>query len=174
MRKQAPAKNAINLSQVISNMPEVKPLILIVEDDEDTRFLLSFLMKQSGFRVVQAFDGAEAIKIAVRRLPDLILMDTSLPRVDGLTATRGIRKVARLSSVPIIFVSGHAQPEARTAALATGGNEYFVKPINLNDLEIAVKKQLASCDSLRADPLQRSYQQQIVAASKELRRALKT
>lgn len=119
-------------------------------------------MKQCGFRVVQARDGAEAIKVAVRRLPDLILMDTTLPRVDGLTATRGIRNVARLSNVPIIFVSGHAEPEARAAALATGGNEYFVKPINLHDLEIAVKKQLAINEHTKAGASQDSYQRNLL------------
>lgn len=157
MSKQLRATNLISLSQVIRKTAEVKPLMLIVEDNEDTRFLLCFVMEQCGFRVVQALDGAEAVKVAKRRAPDLILMDTSLPGVDGLMATRRIRDVSRLSNVPIIFVSGHAQPEARAAALATGGNEYFVKPLNLRDLEIAVKHLLAINDHTKDGVLQDSW-----------------
>lgn len=121
-----------------------RPLILIVEDHEDTRFLLCFIMEGCGYRVIQAIDGVQALETAKSVQPDLILMDTSLPNIDGLITTQRIRGLDQLSKVPIIFVSGHAQPEARAAALAMGGDDYFVKPLNLKDLEIAVKNQLAS------------------------------
>lgn len=148
---------------VTRNKREVRPLILIVEDHEDTRFLLSFVMEQCGFRVIQALDGVEAVHAAEKTRPDLILMDTNLPRVDGLMATRAIRNVARLHDVPIVFISGHAEPEARAAAIATGGNEYFVKPINLKELEIVVKKQLANNNRLGVELLPIFYQEYVAS-----------
>jgi CheY-like chemotaxis protein len=121
---------------------EIDRLVMVVDDHDDTRALLKYVIELRGWRVVEAVDGEEAVLLAERVRPDLILMDTNLPRVDGLTATRRIRKLTTLHNVPIIFLSGHAQPEYRAVALATGGNEYFVKPINLSDLETAVEKQL--------------------------------
>lgn len=153
--------NQRSVSQVTRNKREVRPLILIVEDHEDTRFLLSFVMEQCGFRVIQALDGVEAVHAAEKTRPDLILMDTNLPRVDGLMATRAIRN--GLHDVPIVFISGHAEPEARAAAIATGGNEYFVKPINLKELEIVVKKQLADNNRLGVELLPIFYQEYVAS-----------
>jgi DNA-binding response OmpR family regulator len=99
-------------------------------------------METHGYRVVEAADGEQGVVVASTSHPDLILMDTDLPHVDGLAATKRIRSLGTLHDVPIIFISGHAQPEARCAALATGGTEYFVKPIRLSELEAAVEREL--------------------------------
>lgn len=117
-------------------------LILIVEDHADTRLLYRYLLEGRGFRVIEAENGEDGIALAKTARPDLILMDTTLPNVDGLTATMRIRTVEALRSVPIIFLSGHAQPQVRAEALAIGGNDYLVKPIDPNDFEVAVRKQL--------------------------------
>jgi DNA-binding response OmpR family regulator len=142
-------------SSLSPTINEAKPLILVVDDHEDTRFLLGFVLEQSGFRIAQAADGVEAVTIARNTRPDLILMDTSLPRVDGLAAAQRIRGLAQLSKVPIIFISGHAHPEARAAALAIGANDYFVKPLDLRDLVMAVKNQLR--EGVNAHPLEPSF-----------------
>ena len=118
------------------------PLVLVVEDHEDTRFLLRYVMEGHGYRVIEAADGEQGVVIASTTQPDLILMDTDLPNVDGLAATKRIRAHATLHDVPIIFISGHAQPEARLAALATGGTDYLVKPIRLSELQAAVEREL--------------------------------
>jgi DNA-binding response OmpR family regulator len=97
-------------------------------------------METHGYRVVEASDGEQGVVVASTTHPDVILMDTDLPHVDGLAATKRIR--ATLHDVPIIFISGHAQPEARLAALATGGTDYLIKPVQLSELEAAVEREL--------------------------------
>lgn len=128
------------MPHVISSSP---PLVLLVEDHDDTRELLRFVAESQGCRVLEASDGEEAVRVAITSNPDVILMDTNLPRVDGLMATQRIRKVESLNHVPIIFISAHARPEDEARALATGANAYFVKPIKLSELELALEVELA-------------------------------
>lgn len=118
------------------------PLVLVIEDHEDTRVLYRYLLESSGLRVVEAANGEQGVSIAQLTRPDLILMDTSLPHVDGLTATHRIRELRGLSDVPIIFLSGHAQPQARQAALESGGNDYLVKPVDPGEFELMVQRYL--------------------------------
>jgi|SoiMetStandDraft_2_1073263.scaffolds.fasta_scaffold95862_2 two-component system, cell cycle response regulator DivK len=121
-----------------------KPLVLIVEDHADTRTLLRYLIEAHNCAVAEAEDGEQAVQLAELLVPDLILMDTSLPRLDGFEATRRIRGLHGERRVPIIFISGYAQPEYRAAALATGGDDYFVKPIDVGELEMAMERRLQS------------------------------
>ena len=120
----------------------ISPLILIIEDHDDTRLLYRFVMENNGFRVIEAVDGEDGVVMAQTARPDLILMDTNLPRVDGFMAALRLRSTESLRDVPIIFLSSYGQPEVRLAALASGGNEYLLKPIELADLELAVTKHL--------------------------------
>jgi CheY-like chemotaxis protein len=129
----------------------VKPLVLVVEDHDDTRFLLRYLMEIHGYCVIEAEDGEKAVRLAEAAHPDLILMDTSLPRLDGLMATRRIREIAALHDVPIVFLSGHAQPDFRAVALATGGNDYLLKPIKLSELEEVVERHLFHSGAVKAN-----------------------
>lgn len=118
------------------------PTILVVDDHEDTRALLRYVLERHRYVVSEASDGAEAVLLAEVILPDLIIMDTSLKNMDGLEATRRIRKLTNNGNVPIVFLSGHVQPQARALALASGANEYLEKPIRLEELEIVVERQL--------------------------------
>jgi CheY-like chemotaxis protein len=118
------------------------PLVLVVEDDADTRELLRYFVETTGCHVVVAADGEEAVRMAADLAPDIILMDTGLPGVDGLMATRRIRQFQSRQAVGIIFLSGHAQPQMRDLALAAGGDDYLVKPINLGELQQALAKRL--------------------------------
>ncbi|HKQ51480.1 MAG TPA: response regulator [Pyrinomonadaceae bacterium] len=120
----------------------VRPLVLIVEDHEDTRFLFSTLLERRGLRVVEAEDGVAGVRAAEELRPDLILMDWSLPGMDGLNAMRLIRERNSLSEIPVIMISGHASPASRELALATGCNEYLVKPLDFDQLDRALRKHL--------------------------------
>jgi two-component system, OmpR family, response regulator MprA len=82
------------------------------------------------------------VRVAEETCPDLILMDVSLPGLDGLAATRRIREHAALSCVPIVFLSGHAEASFRALALETGGNDYLIKPFALDQLERALERHL--------------------------------
>lgn len=120
----------------------VKPLVLVVEDHDDTRFMLMYLLERWGCQVTTAEDGETAVCMAEQTCPDLILMDASLPRLDGLAATRRIRELATLHDVPIVFLSGHAQSSFRAVALETGGNDYIVKPLAIEQLERVLERHL--------------------------------
>jgi CheY-like chemotaxis protein len=118
----------------------LKPLVLVVENHEDSRSMLKTLLEIWGYQVAECEDGDESIEAALRQCPNLILMDISLTKTDGLTTTRRMREIETLRQVPIVFMSGHAQPEFRAFALNAGGDDYLVKPVDFNQLETVVKK----------------------------------
>lgn len=105
--------------------------VLIVEDVEDTRYFMRLELEQLGYLVVEAADGAEAVEIALRERPDIILMDLTLPVMDGLAATTMIRKSEQMSKVPIIAVSGHEEADLRAEAKVSGFNAYVTKPLDI-------------------------------------------
>lgn len=112
-----------------SDAPPAGALVLVAEDDEDTRFLFRTMLEIRGYRVVEAADGEEAVRLAEGARPDLILMDGSLPRVDGFDATRRIRRAGHAARVPIVFISGHAEAAFLAMAREAGCDEYLVKPL---------------------------------------------
>ncbi|PYS44059.1 MAG: hypothetical protein DMF71_05090 [Acidobacteria bacterium] len=121
-------------------MKQDKKLFLIVEDFEDSRFMMRKLLEMAGYRVLEATDGEQAVKLAVRKKPALILMDLSLPRMDGLSATRRIRRRKRFAKLPIVAVSAYDSPESRKEALAAGCDEYLAKPIDFDQLNLVVNR----------------------------------
>jgi two-component system, cell cycle response regulator DivK len=114
---------------------EVPMRVLLVEDTEDNRFMMRRLLEMSGYRVAEATNGAEAVRTAERERPQIILMDLSLPVVDGLAATRRIRALPDLRDVPIIAVSAHDTADFHAEALAAGCDAYITKPIDFTELE---------------------------------------
>lgn len=108
--------------------------ILVVEDNLDNMMLISDVLTSLQYEVLQAIDGAQGLKMACEERPDLILMDMSLPRVDGWTATRQIKADPELRDIPIIAVTAHAMVGDRERALEVGCDDYISKPINLRDL----------------------------------------
>jgi CheY-like chemotaxis protein len=109
--------------------------ILVVDDFDDTRLLLRIWLERRGFRVVEAEDGFEAIRLATSESPDLIIMDMQMPLLDGLSATRRIREVQELSKVPIVAVSAYGADQFREVALATGCDDYVSTPFEPVALE---------------------------------------
>jgi two-component system cell cycle response regulator DivK len=118
--------------------------VLIVEDFEDNRFMMRRLLEMSGYEVLEAVNGEEAVQMAAIAHPSLILMDLSLPLLDGLAATRRIRQYPDLRDVPIVAVSAHDTADFHADALAAGCNDYVTKPIDFDQLEVLLKKLLAS------------------------------
>ncbi|MFN8634131.1 MAG: response regulator [Chloroflexota bacterium] len=110
------------------------PKILIVEDDELNRDSLSRLLRRRGFEIVVAVDGESGVTSARAERPDLILMDMSLPVVDGWEATRRIKEDAVTGALPIIALTAHAMSADRDKALAAGCDDFDTKPIDLDRL----------------------------------------
>src|SRR5262245_56356396 len=88
-----------------------KKTFLVVEDFEDSRFMMRRLLEMAGYQVLEASDGEQAVRMASEKRPALILMDLSLPKLDGLSATREIRKKRDLRNIPIVAVSAHDSPK---------------------------------------------------------------
>jgi CheY-like chemotaxis protein len=116
--------------------------VLLVEDTEDNRFMMKRLLELSNFQVVEAVNGEEAVRLAAAEEPDVILMDLSLPLIDGLRATRRIRQIGALSDVPIIAVSAHDTADFHNEAMAAGCDAYITKPIDFGELEEIVNRLL--------------------------------
>ena len=115
--------------------PRCRPTVMVAEDDADIRLIMRMLLELKGYRVVEASEGQEAIRVAEESRPDLILMDLQLPRLNGFAVTRHMRQHDQLREVPIVIVSGHDPAKHRRLALAAGCNEYLLKPINFDHLE---------------------------------------
>ncbi|MEC7738298.1 MAG: response regulator [Cyanobacteriota bacterium] len=109
-------------------------LILLVEDNEMNRDMLSRRLKRKGFELVYAEDGVAAVENAKQHIPALILMDVSLPEMDGLEATKLIKRDPATANIPIIALTAHAMDGDRERCLAAGCNDYDTKPIELSRL----------------------------------------
>lgn len=116
--------------------------VLIVEDNEDSRTIYREFLEYSGYRVVEATNGAEAIEVARRELPDVILMDISMPRMDGLTATRILKADAGLCAVPIIALTAHAMLADEEMALSAGCDGYLAKPVEPRAVRDEVERRI--------------------------------
>ena len=108
--------------------------ILYVEDNPDNVYMLTRRLKKKGFELIIAGDGQEGIDKAIEESPDLILMDLSLPTMDGWTATAEIKKIEGIKDIPIIALSAHAMPEHRDRAIKAGCSDYDTKPVDIKRL----------------------------------------
>jgi CheY-like chemotaxis protein len=113
--------------------------ILVVDDFDDTRLMMRLWLEKRGYRVLEAADGVEALKVARQASPHLIIMDIEMPEMDGLAATRVMREEKNLKDVPIVAVSAYGAEHWRERALAAGCNEYVSTPFNPTELEALIK-----------------------------------
>jgi CheY-like chemotaxis protein len=116
--------------------------ILLVEDFEDSRFMMRMLLEMSGYRVLEAADGQAAVELAGEECPDLVLMDLSLPVLDGLGATRLIRQMENICDVPVIALTAHGTEEFQDAARTAGCDQFVTKPVDFDLLETVIREQL--------------------------------
>lgn len=108
-----------------------KTTILVVEDNPGNRMLIADLLTSNGYRLIEARDGEEGIALAQQERPDLILMDLSLPRLNGWEATRRLKADADLKSIPVVALTAHAMIGDEAKALEAGCDGYIAKPINV-------------------------------------------
>ena len=120
------------------------PKILLVEDNEMNRDMLSRRLVRGGYEVIIAEDGARGVAMASSDRPDLILMDMSLPVIDGWEATRRIKAMPELRKIPIIALTAHAMATDRDKALGAGCDDYDTKPIELQRLLGKIETLLAA------------------------------
>ena len=114
--------------------------ILIIEDQEDNRAIMRDLLTGAGFELIEAVDGEEGVKLAQSERPDLILMDIQLPIIDGYEATRQIRAIVDLKSIPIIAVTSYALSGDEAKTRAAGCNGYVAKPFSPRQLLAKVRE----------------------------------
>jgi CheY-like chemotaxis protein len=115
---------------------------MVVEDYDDTRLFLKVGLEELGYSVLEATNGQEAVDIASREHPDLILMDLDLPILDGIAATQQIRLQTQMAHVPIVAVTAYPMSYTHVKAFSKGCDEYMAKPIDMDELERLVSRYL--------------------------------
>lgn len=117
----------------------MKEKILIVEDEKDIIKMLEYNLKKEGFKVIDARDGEDALDLALREYPDLILLDLMLPGIDGLEVCKTLKKESKTSSIPIIMLTAKSQESDKIVGLELGADDYITKPFSPRELIARIK-----------------------------------
>ena len=112
--------------------------VLLVEDNQDNFELVQFLLERAGYEVLGARTGRECLEIVKRDPPDLVLMDLSLPEMDGWTAARHLKADPKTACIPLVAITAHTLPGDRKRALDSGFNAYLSKPVNIQSFPQAI------------------------------------
>jgi two-component system, cell cycle response regulator DivK len=116
--------------------------VLLVEDNQDNRNLMRFLLERNGYEVVTANNGKEALVVVRQQQPDVILMDLSMPEMNGWDAAAAMKADPTLAGIPIIAVTAHTLPGDRRKILGAGFDHYISKPLNVNMFDQIVAQSL--------------------------------
>ena len=127
----------------MSQQPVATKKILIVEDNQDSRELVIKVLKNRGYLLMEAVDGEDALLKVAEQLPDLILMDISIPKIDGFEVTRRLKGKEDCKDIPIIALTAHAMKGDKEKALQAGCDGYISKPINVRQLPDQIQAFLA-------------------------------
>jgi len=117
--------------------------ILLIDDEVNITTMAGEALKQQGYEVVTASDGASGLKTAIAEKPDLIVLDRNMPGMDGIEVCRKIRETESLMGVPVIFVTAKDEKREILDGLAEGANDYITKPFNIEELKESVKNLLS-------------------------------
>jgi DNA-binding response OmpR family regulator len=120
------------------------PFVLVADDDKDIRALLRIVLEEAGYEVADASDGEEALRLALERPPDLIVLDVMMPKLDGITVTGELRATERTREVPIILLSARTHWESIQRGKTAGADEYMTKPFVPDELQRAAQSLLRS------------------------------
>lgn len=120
-------------------MTDEKPLILVADDDDDIRSLVTFRLERSGYEVVQAVDGDEALRLALERIPDLAILDVMMPKQTGYEVTRAIRANEATRRMPVILLTARVQEADVTRGFDAGADDYIKKPFSPQELRARVQ-----------------------------------
>ncbi len=112
--------------------------ILVIDDDEDVSKALEINLTQNGHHVIRTLDGLQALKLADRYHPDLVLLDIAMPGIDGIEVCQRLRANPATQSVPILFLTAHGSIESKIQGYSVGGDDYLVKPFDLQELNLRV------------------------------------
>jgi two-component system cell cycle response regulator DivK len=113
--------------------------ILIVDDNQDSRELVVKVLKNKGYQMIEAIDGEDALEKAIAEKPDLILMDISIPKINGYEVTKRLKSQADFKDTPVIALTAHAMKGDKEKALEAGCNGYISKPFNVHELPDRIK-----------------------------------
>lgn len=122
--------------------PALMTKILIVDDNRDSRELVAKILQKRGYKIIEALDGEDALQKAEQERPSLILMDISLPKLDGYEVTRRLKSLDAFRDTPIVALTAHAMKGDREKALSAGCRDYMSKPINIRELPDRVQRYL--------------------------------
>ena len=114
---------------------ESRPTVLVVEDNDDSLFMMKNVLSRKGYRVVEAWDGKQAVEVAESEELDLILLDLQLPRLNGLGVIHRLRQNSKLQNVPVVIITGQDPEKYRSSAIAEGCDDFLVKPIDFDRLD---------------------------------------
>ncbi len=123
-------------------MPESRPRVLIVDDEPDLRSVLRFGLEAERFEVLEAADGEEGLRLACDQVPDLIVLDLMLPRMDGYKVCRALKFDDRYRRIPVIILSARQGETDRRLALDLGADAYLTKPYDMKDLVTRIRERL--------------------------------
>ena len=113
--------------------------VLVVDDNQDSRELVVKVLKNKGYEIIEAIDGEEAVEKAIAQKPDLILLDISIPKLNGYEVTRILKGKEDVKDIPVVALTAHAMKGDRLKALEAGCEGYITKPINVRELPAQVK-----------------------------------
>jgi DNA-binding response OmpR family regulator len=122
-----------------STLAREQPLVLAADDDEDILDLVAFRLERSGYTVIRARDGEEALELAIKELPDLAVIDVMMPKLDGFELTRRLRAEAVTSRMPIILLTARAQDADVQVGFDAGADDYIRKPFSPEELRARVQ-----------------------------------
>lgn len=130
----------LSFGDVVDVAPPVReiPLVVAADDDADILSLVTFRLERSGYHVLTARDGEEALALATDRMPDLVLLDVSMPKLTGLDVSRRLRELPATVATPILLLTARASESDRTAGYEAGATAYLTKPFSPNELSARV------------------------------------